>query len=204
VSDLPKPADDGKRAALLDAARELFLKNTYSNISIRKIADKAKVNSAMIAYYFGSKNGLFREMVKSYIESNIDRMKANIHHVGKVELNDFFSNFYRTVPSELTHLIIRTMIFERSDMRSWLLESLMKPTFDTAMQAATAIVDHKGKPVDPLIVRTTLQGMLIVPKLIQPILEELHPDEINDEYYERLAEFQSDLIANYFELETNR
>lgn len=196
-----RPDEDSKREALLDAARDLFLKNTYANISIRKIADKAKVNSAMIAYYFGSKSGLFREMVKSYIESNIERMRAGLQHVGKFELQDFFANFYRTVPPELTHLIIRTMVFERSDMRDWLLDSLMKPTFETAMEAAKAIVDHKGKPVDPLLLRTTLQGMLLVPKLIQPLLSELHPDEITPEFYDRLAEFQSDLIAHYFELE---
>lgn len=196
-------SEDGKREALLDAARDLFLKNTYANISIRKIADKAKVNSAMIAYYFGSKSGLFREMIKSYLETNIQRALGSLGHVDRMSLREFMTNFYRSVPSELTHLAMRTMLFERNETRDWLLDNLMRPAFDTALLIAKEIVDQNGKPVDPLILRTALQGMLVTPKLIQPILKELHPDQINDDFYDRLAEFQADLVTHYFELEKN-
>lgn len=203
ASKVEKPVQDDTRDALLSAARDLFLKNTYANISIRKIADKAKVNSAMIAYYFGSKSGLFREMVKSYIESKIEMATATIGHANQTNLQAFIGNFYQTVPPELTHLILRTMLFERGEMRDWLMQNLMKPAFDTALQVSQSIVDHNGKPVEPLIVRTLLQSMLLTPVLLNPLLKELHPDEINPEFYARLAEFQAELVGQYFELEKN-
>jgi AcrR family transcriptional regulator len=201
--NLKDTLNDDKRDALLDAARHLFLKNTYANISIRKIADKAKVNSAMIAYYFGSKSGLFREMLKSFVEENIHRGMASVDEMSETSLQGFLVNFYRSVPTELTQLVIRTMLYERSDMRDWLLETLMKPAFETALKVSEKIIDHKGKSVDPLILRTTLQAMLIAPKLLQPILTELHPDEINPEFYDRLAMFQAELVSTFFELEKN-
>lgn len=202
MADLPPaPADDDKRDALLAAARDLFLKNTYANISIRKIADKARVNSAMIAYYFGSKSGLFREMIKSYIEGNIERAMASIGHVDRMTLREFIANFYKTVPPELLHLALRTILFERGEMRDWLLENLITPAFNTALTIAEEVIDHKGEPIDPIMLRTTLQGMLLAPKLLQPLLTELHPEHITPEFYDSLAGFQADLIASYFDLE---
>lgn len=44
---------------LLIAAISLFAEYGYDKISIRDIAKKAKVNSAMISYYFGSKQQLY-------------------------------------------------------------------------------------------------------------------------------------------------
>lgn len=198
----PQTPDDDKRQALLDAARELFLKNTYGNISIRRIADHAKVNSALIAYYFGSKSGLFREMIRSYIGVQIERAHATLEHLETDSLAEFLAGFYRNVPPELTHLAIRTLLFERSELRDWLIETLMKPAFAMATKVAERLVNEHGKPVDPLIVRTAMQSMLVAPKLLQPVLQELHPEDINDDFYQQLAQFQAQLISTYFELET--
>lgn len=202
MSDSQHSLDEDKRAALLDAARELFLKNSYANISIRKVADKAKVNSAMIAYYFGSKSGLFREMITSYVGSNIVRARESMAQVDEMRLQEFLANFYRTVPAELVHLVVRTMVYERNDMRAWLLENLLRPALSTAGVIAKKVIDEQGKPIDPLVLRTLMQSMLIGPKILQPLLVELHPTEINDEFYDQLASLNAQLIAHFFQLET--
>ncbi|MDX1473405.1 MAG: TetR/AcrR family transcriptional regulator [Reinekea sp.] len=202
MSEITPRSEDDKRAALLTAARDLFLKNSYANISIRKVADKAKVNSAMIAYYFGSKSGLFREMIKSYIESAMARAQESVEDVNEMNLQDFLMYFYRTVPPELTHLVVRTLIFERSEMRDWILENLMRPALATATKIAENIIDKHGKPVDPIVLRTALQSLMLGPKLLQPILKELHPDEINEEFFDNLAVLNTAMVTSYFELET--
>lgn len=51
------------RAALLDAARNLFLKHGFAKVSSRQIAAAAHTTPAMIHYYFEDKHGLFREIV---------------------------------------------------------------------------------------------------------------------------------------------
>ncbi|MDX1343397.1 MAG: TetR/AcrR family transcriptional regulator, partial [Reinekea sp.] len=167
-----------------------------------KVADKAKVNSAMIAYYFGSKSGLFREMIKSYIESAMARAQESVEDVNEMNLQDFLMYFYRTVPPELTHLVVRTLIFERSEMRDWILENLMRPALATATKIAENIIDKHGKPVDPIVLRTALQSLMLGPKLLQPILKELHPDEINEEFFDNLAVLNTAMVTSYFELET--
>lgn len=51
-------APDNRREALVDAALKLFGERGFDGTSTRAIASEAKVNSAMIAYYFNGKEGL--------------------------------------------------------------------------------------------------------------------------------------------------
>ncbi|HKE77692.1 MAG TPA: TetR family transcriptional regulator [Solirubrobacteraceae bacterium] len=55
-----RPYDaDASREALLDAASELFLERGYDRATIRDIGHRAGVDPALIARYFGSKEGLY-------------------------------------------------------------------------------------------------------------------------------------------------
>jgi AcrR family transcriptional regulator len=54
---------EGRRAAVLAAARRLFAKNGYPRTSIRAIAAEADVNHALVVTYFGGKEALFMEAV---------------------------------------------------------------------------------------------------------------------------------------------
>lgn len=51
------------RAAILAAARERFLRESYDSVGLREIAGDAGVDVALISRYFGGKEGLFREVV---------------------------------------------------------------------------------------------------------------------------------------------
>lgn len=57
-----------KRELILDAAAVLFAEHSYEAVGIRDIARQANVNSAMISYYFGSKQGLLQEIFSQFTE----------------------------------------------------------------------------------------------------------------------------------------
>lgn len=52
------------RAALLTAARHRFLNGSYTDVGLRDVARDAGVDVAMVARYFGSKEELFREVIR--------------------------------------------------------------------------------------------------------------------------------------------
>jgi AcrR family transcriptional regulator len=52
------------RAQIADAARDLFMRQGYRRTTIRAIAAAAGVDSALISYHFGSKQGLFGEVMR--------------------------------------------------------------------------------------------------------------------------------------------
>jgi AcrR family transcriptional regulator len=52
------------RRAILDAARELFVREGYNNVSIRKIAERIEYSPAAIYSYFPSKDDIFFELAE--------------------------------------------------------------------------------------------------------------------------------------------
>lgn len=52
------------RDRILSAAEAAFAEACYSEVSIRQIAASSKVNLALVSYHFGSKEGLYRAVVK--------------------------------------------------------------------------------------------------------------------------------------------
>lgn len=52
------------RQALKQAAKALLENKPYRSITIRELASKAGTQSAMVSYYFGSKEGLFINMLE--------------------------------------------------------------------------------------------------------------------------------------------
>ncbi|TRO95775.1 TetR/AcrR family transcriptional regulator [Glycocaulis profundi] len=53
------------RSAILQAARERFARDSYENVGVRDIASGAGVDAALVSRYFGSKEELFAEVLKS-------------------------------------------------------------------------------------------------------------------------------------------
>lgn len=54
---------EDKRDKLIAVATALFAEEGYQGVSIRRISEAAGVNSAMISYYFGGKQGLYDAVV---------------------------------------------------------------------------------------------------------------------------------------------
>jgi len=57
-----KPSLSVKQVQLLDTAEMLFSRKGFDGTSVRDIAEAAGINTAMISYYFGSKEKLMEEI----------------------------------------------------------------------------------------------------------------------------------------------
>jgi AcrR family transcriptional regulator len=58
----------GTRNAILDTAERLFAQHGLQGASVRKILSQAGVNVALAHYYFGSRDGLIRELLRRRVE----------------------------------------------------------------------------------------------------------------------------------------
>lgn len=54
--------------SLIDAAEALFAERDFDSVSTRDIASRAKVNLALVHYYFGTKEKLFRRVLSRRVE----------------------------------------------------------------------------------------------------------------------------------------
>src|ERR1043166_1730389 len=64
------------RRAILDAARELFVREGYENVSIRKIAERIEYSPAAIYGYFPSKDDIFFALAEEGFRLLCDRGAA--------------------------------------------------------------------------------------------------------------------------------
>jgi AcrR family transcriptional regulator len=58
-----RPGGTDTRAALITAARAIFIEQGYDGATVRAIAARAQVDAAMVNHWFGGKEGLFAEAV---------------------------------------------------------------------------------------------------------------------------------------------
>jgi AcrR family transcriptional regulator len=66
----------GTRERLLEAASSLFSENGYAATGTRAIAARATCNVALISHYFGSKEGLLREVIVCGIATVGDELRS--------------------------------------------------------------------------------------------------------------------------------
>ncbi len=63
-----RPKDMEKRAAILAAAKALFIRNAFAGTSMDAIAAEAGVSKLTVYSHFGDKDNLFREVIRARIE----------------------------------------------------------------------------------------------------------------------------------------
>ena len=71
-----KKLEPGSKEKLFRAAAALFATKGYREVSVREIAGHAKVNSALVGYYFRGKRALFHEVYRAHtVPLSQERMK---------------------------------------------------------------------------------------------------------------------------------
>jgi AcrR family transcriptional regulator len=72
---------ENTRQALLDAAIECFGAHGFSAVSIREVASRADANTAMISYYFGSKEKLYQAAIMLIAEEIDDAVSGALRRI---------------------------------------------------------------------------------------------------------------------------
>lgn len=75
-------APEVRRAELLDAAAELFLKKGYENTAVRDVLAVVGGQPGMLYYYFPSKAELFRAAMDGYVEKYVTQVTAILEDKG--------------------------------------------------------------------------------------------------------------------------
>ena len=66
-----RPKDPGKRAAILDAAKRLFVTQGFDGVSMDQIAAEAGVSKLTVYSHFGDKESLFADAVRAHCEQGM-------------------------------------------------------------------------------------------------------------------------------------
>jgi AcrR family transcriptional regulator len=76
---------DRTRAEILDAARQHFAEHGYSGARVDEIAEQTRTTKRMLYYYFGSKEGLYTEVLeRAYAQIRAAEQEVDVEHLEPV------------------------------------------------------------------------------------------------------------------------
>ncbi|HZX11366.1 MAG TPA: TetR/AcrR family transcriptional regulator [Acidobacteriota bacterium] len=80
-----KKSQTQTREKILRVAKKVFARKGFDGARVDEIAQKAKVNKALIYYYFKSKEEILEEIMKQFLEESLDRKGSLVERQRKKE-----------------------------------------------------------------------------------------------------------------------
>lgn len=196
-----KTDDPEARARIATAAEALFSARGYDGTAVRDIAKKAGVNGAMIHYYFGSKEGLYRAILEAAASkvrtllvdtssrpaSSSDRMASFV---------DAYAEYILNHP-DLARILFREMltggkrIVQIAQKYAVTNYTILKNTIAEGVQSGEL------RPMDIELAPISLMGMVVIFQFLRPFISvALGKTEYDDQFVNRIAAHTIDLFLN--------
>ncbi len=189
----PSGGDAEIRAALLQTARELFLRHGFGKVGIRRIATAAGTTSAMIHYYFGDKLGLYRAMLDEAIAPLVDNLRRleSMRATAAPDLEALVSAYMRMLASNpwLPALIVHEVLDEGGQLR----EQFVEHFAGRLAPALVAVLERERargllrRDLDPRLAAISALSLCIFPFVSQPITRRVLGFSVEGEEFDRLV-----------------
>lgn len=185
------------RARLLNAALDCFLADEYHRVTTRMIAAKAGANVSMIRYYFGSKEGLYEEMIRDTLSPLLEVLDGPM--LASVEgFTEFLRLYYTTMAAQpaFPKLILKVLALNHGPGRRFILQLLERGRTRGARKVADLAAQGRiAADTDPDILRLAFVSLAMTPMLLKDIFEEQMGRPMDDDFLRNVAAFNGRLIA---------
>jgi AcrR family transcriptional regulator len=195
----PKADDPVTRAKILTAAEELFAGRGFAGAAVRDIAAGAGVNPAMIHYYFGNKEGLYRavlETAAAKVRSLIVESTAS-GDSARERLTRFVSSYADYVLSHptLSRILYREMLAGGKHLRA-VAQKYASANYRLAREAiAEGIRSGELRGIDADLAPISLMGMVLIFQFFRPVVSvALGKDEYDEKFINRISAHTIDLF----------
>ena len=198
-----------KKEHIINKAIELFAEKGFEGTSIRDLAAKAEVNVAMVNYYFGSKEKLFKAMVElkaAYLKGVIEEVSKDnsLNEIQKLDrivesyVNKMFSNrlFHRIIHQEL-------MVHQRENIQDSIINIVSPNSLAIRNLIESGIRKGTFRKVDaPLVIASifgTFNQVLLSKKMCNKLLDK-NPEYVpyeDPKFKKRLIDHLLDLLHTY-------
>lgn len=170
----PKGNSDA-RQRLITAALSLFSHCSYPTVSTREIAREAEVDAALIRYYFGSKAGLFEQMVRETLEPVLTRLREISAAEAPNNVGEIMQTYYRVMAPNpgLPRLIIRVLQEGDGSEPYRIILSVFEQVLTLSRQWLESTLVNSGllkEGVDPDLARLSFVSLMVFPLIAPPVL----------------------------------
>lgn len=174
VPGRPK-GDSDARARLIATALELFSRRSFQTVSTRELAREAGVDAALIRYYFGSKAGLFEQMVRETLAPLVARFRQLAGEPAPNDLNDVMRTYYRIMAPNpvLPRLLLRVLQEGDGSEPYPIVLSVFNDMIQLSRQWLTRSLVDSGRlwpGMDPELARLSIVSLMVFPLIAPPVL----------------------------------
>ncbi len=195
--DANKPHDDPVQLRLLKAALDCFLADDYARVTTRLIAERANANVSMIRYYFGSKEGLYEEMIRHTLNPMLDVLDGQLLN-SAAGFADFLRLYYETMSKhpEFPRLILKVLALNQGPGRRFIQQLLERGRTRSARKVDALKTQGEIDPgVDADILRMAFVSLAMTPMLLKNVFEEQMERPMDAAFLDRLAAFNGHLFS---------
>ncbi|MFE3866553.1 TetR/AcrR family transcriptional regulator [Flavobacterium sp. LS2P90] len=180
-----------KQITILEVAETLFAEKGFDGTSIRNIAKEAKINIAMVSYYFGSKERLLESLIL-YRTSDLKLQLDNLIHEDLEPIEKI---------NKLIELYINRINCNKGIYRILHFEFTSKKR-DSNLQAFSELKKGNLKSLESIIVEGQTKGIfrkdVIIPLITPTILGTFFHFHMNKAFFQNLLNLKTeDLYNNY-------
>ena len=190
---------------IIQAANKIFLENGYAGTRMQDIADEAKINKAMLHYYFKNKETLFRmiflenfglliPLINQVIEAKTS-IKEKLLNIAELYIDLMQSN------PKLPLFVINELSNHSDSFIAAIKDSQNElPNFKQLIQEVKDAVKKKEiAPIDPELLIVGVLALSIFPVIAKQMLQILFSenDKSMDDILQRRKAFINDFIQKY-------
>lgn len=171
--DANSGTERSKKDLIVKVALDLIKEEGFEGVTIRKIASLAKINVALIHYYFGSKDNLFNFVIQKFISSFQDSFTIldDTTLSPKIRLKRFliqYVNTYKQYPFIGRKLVMHEPLKFENELEFM---TFFKSIGLQKMRNITQEISGENDPQKLTIMVSHLLGAVFLPTLIEPLYE---------------------------------
>ena len=196
-----KVDDPAARAKILAAAEALFAEHGFAGVGVRQIAAAAGVNGAMIHYYFGNKENLYRAIIEN-AAATVRGLIADAM-ASATTLEERLTRFVKAYAGYIFGhpYLARILLREMMAGGKHILEIIPKyaaTNYGMLREAmAAGVSSGELREIDVDLAPISLIGMIVVFQVIRPLIAlGLGKVKFDEQFIERLAAHTVDLFLN--------
>ena len=187
------------RKQILKAAEEVFAQEGYEKASIRAIARRSRLNSALIYYYFQDKKGLYQTLLEESFRELGERLQSTLgKESDPVERLSAFIELYIRFLMEKRQLakIMHRELGRDDALIKTLTQKYIANNFALISQSLVeGVHERRLRPLDVPLTTITLVGMMAFYFISFPIISRLLEIKDYDEAFAaRLTEHTKNLF----------
>lgn len=185
---------------ILETGVAMFARKGYGNTGLRELADQAGVNLAMVNYFFGSKKGLLKVILDTFLAGYLEIAQQELTAEGDVEVKvrRFLKRILPYIRTHQDYFIVTLTELPHDDpdiidhKASWIskIVDLVQDQICTPLSAAS------NREITPYVIGPVMIGMIAMRFLVEPIFQRIKPAEMKIDPYQDYSDQIAEIFLN--------